>query len=133
MTIPTATISLTYDPSGPNENAITLASPAAPYSPEAERSQVIGRTASGSYYAYDKETMNYQLRLDLVVTAAQKAAMITWFTSKVRAGLRTFTLTDHLGNALAGCRLATTTLLFTKTPGGRYRVTLEIVTPSTAV
>jgi len=132
MTLPTATITLTYDPGGAGESALTLAAPGSGYAPSEERAQALGRTADGTYYAYDRETQTHRLRLDLVLTNTQRGNLVTWFQTKVKGALYTFTLQDHLGNTFLACRLVQTTLPFTKTPGGRYCVTLEIVTPSAA-
>jgi len=132
MTIPSATITLTYDPTG-TPVAITLASPPPGYSALEERAQSLGKTADGTTYVYDRETLTYTLTLPLVLTLSQMNALKAWHASTVKGSLNTFRLVDHLGNTLNACRFAEPTLQYAKTKGARYSVTLKIITPSLPV
>jgi len=109
------------------EDTIDLSPPPPGYSHAKERAQAIGETAAGTWYVYDKEVDNRILNLSLVLTLAEKDALETFFDSTVVASLNTFTYTDHLGVAHTSCRLRNPRLEWTKTPGGRYRVDLEII------
>jgi hypothetical protein len=123
MTIPTLTFTLTY-----GGTTLTMASVSGEQESVDNRSQTIGRSASGVIYVYDRTTtwcgVDYKLRL----TAAQRTALLSFFDNTVKGGLRTFTLTDHLLGTYTGCRFREPLLKFTKTAGGGYHVTLSIET-----
>ena len=128
MTIPTATITLDYN----SGDTVVIASPMPAYPMSVDRAQAFGRTADGTYYVYDKETMTYTLTLRCELTASQWTAFKTWFDTKAKGMLNTWDLTDHLGNSYVDCRFADPRVVPQKTRGGRYRVTLRIITPSGA-
>jgi len=132
MTVPTSTITLTYDPGGPGEASVTLASPPPGYQMGHERAQALGRTADGTPYVYDRETTIYSLTLPVVLTKTQRDNLDTFVTSTVKGALNTFRLVDHLGNTLNSCRFTEPSLMYVKTKSAQYRVTLRIQTPSTA-
>lgn len=108
---------------------VTLPAPAPGYTTDRETAQSIGRTAAGVHYVYDKNVTQRVARIMLVLTAAQKTALLTFIDSTLDGAVNTFTWTDHHGTAHTTCRLLNPHQLnIEKTPGGRYRVELSVLT-----
>lgn len=126
-TIPTAKITLTC-----GVTSIALTSPPPGYAPSHPRAQQQGLTAAGSPIVYDKGYSYHLLSLPLVLTAAEKVALDSFFHTTTTGGVTTFDLTDHLGNTLSACRFSMTALDFQKTPSAMFAITLVIRTPSLA-
>jgi hypothetical protein len=128
--MPSATVTLTFDPGGPGESILTLFAPLPGYQPSHDKKQAVGRTEAGKLYVYDKAADTYELLVTFRMTAAQKAAWTTWYTDKVVGGLNTFRYVDHLGVTHPNCRILPNRISFSKTAGAGYEVSLVIETPS---
>jgi len=121
-----ATITFTY-----GITSITLPAPAPGYSQEQRRAQTIGRTADGSVFVYDKQTVIRTLTLGLKCSQAEKDDLDAFFENTVKGALNTFTYTDHQGISHTGCRFTNPTLSWAKTPGAMWETTLTIEVPET--
>lgn len=111
--------------------SVTLPVPAPGYAMATERMQVIGRTASGVTYVYDRDVTRREVTLDLACTQAQRDALEEFFSDTLQGAVNTFTYYDHLGHAYTDCRLTVTRLEWTKTAGGLYRIRLTFETGAT--
>lgn len=127
MAVPTATVTFVYDPGGAGETTLTLPSPEPAYRPEVQRAQARGQNAAGEPYVYDKAVTNRFLDVTFLLTAAQKNSLISFFTTTVQGAVNTFTYTDHLSTAHAGCRLWGD-LDFQKTRANMFRITVRLRT-----
>ena len=112
---------------------LTLPAPRPGYQPDYERAQALDRNAAGEVYVYDKAIGFHGVAVIVTLTAAQKNALATFFENSTQGAVNTFTWVDHRGHTYAGCRFRTRKLQFSKTPGQRYQVALEIITPDTVL
>ena len=121
--MPTPTVTLACD-----GQSVVLPAPMPQYELEHERVQAVGQTASGERYFYDKGVVNRAVALVFEVTAADKAAFLSFVDSVLRGGLNEFTYTDHLGGVHAGCRLRSPSPQIRKLRSSRFRIRIEFIT-----
>ena len=82
------------------ETTLTLPDPLPGYPARAVRRQVVGRTAGGSVYVYDKGVETFEVELPFEsLTDAEKAALAAFFDDVAQGCLQTFTYTDSNGTA----------------------------------
>jgi len=110
-----------------NGNSVTLPAPVPGYDPGHERAQVIGQSAAGDYYVYDKAVTNRGIRFTVEATKTQKNAFITWYDTHAEGALNTFTFTDHYGTAHTDCRFGEQPTI-SKLPSARYSIGLFVIT-----
>ena len=109
-----------------SETEITAPMPG--YRIDAPRAQTFGQNASGEWYFYDKGVRTIVAVYEFELTAAQKASLDTFVHTTCVGGENTFAFRDHLRKAYAGCRFRNINDFgYTKTRGGRFRCTLEII------
>jgi len=82
------------------QTTVDLPDPSPGYPVRARKRQVVGRTAGGAIYVYDKGVATFQVDLPFEsLTDAEKAALAGFFDNTVEGGLETFTYTDSNGAA----------------------------------
>ena len=108
-------------------NSVTLPAPKPGYIPNHERAQVIGQSAAGDYYVYDKNVTNRGIRFTVEATKTQKTAFITWYDTHAEGAANTFTFTDHYDTAHSDCRFGEQPTI-SKLPSARYTIELFVIT-----
>ena len=101
---------------------VTLPAPAGGSTLPRRRARVVGRTASGVVYAYDKSVGWHTATLNFFgLSSTQKSDLITFFD----ANAGTWTYTDSSGNAYTA-RFLDPQLQFRQSVTGAYDVTLNL-------
>ena len=108
------------------QTTVQLPDPSPGYPVRALKRQVLGRTAGGTVYAYDKgvDTFEAELPFDSL-TDAEKAALADFFDSAAEGGLQTFTYADSNG-ADRTARFLETRLSFIKVSANVWDVHLRL-------
>lgn len=109
--------------------SVTLPAPTSEQATSHRREQVIGLTAAGTRYVYDKAVTRREARIAFsMLTAAQKTALETFYDN-VAGGVTTFTYTDMVATAWSTCRFLEP-LEFRRTMSARWDVTVVLETAS---
>ena len=120
MTKPNATVTFNY-----SGNTATLPAPTPGYALNRERTQTRVQNASGAWFVYDKAITNRTVTLTFVMTATQKTAFETWYSTHAKGSYNTFTFTDHIRETHTA-RILNESLEFTKTVGAQYQLELTM-------
>jgi hypothetical protein len=128
--MPSATMTLTYDPGGASESVLTIPAPRPGYEVQSIPVQNIGQTAGGTYYVYDTGVHNYRTAMTVEMSATEKANLEAFVKDDTQGMVNTFQWLDHLGTTHSGARfrLAGEGLSFRKTRSGRYEIELSFIT-----
>ncbi len=111
-----------------DETTVTLPDPSPGYPVRGARRQLVGRTAGGVVYVYDKGIDTYEVDLPFEsLTDAEKASLVDFFENTVSGGLQVFTYTDSAETARTA-RFIDPHLDFTKVVANVWdvRVRLEL-------
>ena len=108
------------------ETTVTLPDPSPGYPVRAHKYQVVGRTAGGAIYVYDKGIERFEVELPFEsLTDAEKTALSDFFDDTAKASLNTFTYTDSGGNEFTA-RFLDPHLAFIKVSGNVWDVRLRL-------
>ena len=116
-----ATITLTKD-----ATSITVSAPPPGRDMPIERAQVIGQTAAGADYVYDKSYTLRELVLPVRLPESEWSQLYDFWLTTCVAGLNTFTLLDHFGVTHSNCRFLDNKLPDHKTAGQMHEATIRI-------
>jgi len=125
---PTFAVTVTFAIGG---DSVVLPAPIAGYPQQLINNQVLGRTAAGTAYVYDKGSSWFETQLVFEVSEAQKEAFEAWFITHADGMVNTFSYTDHFLQTHAACRLLTPTLNFDKLTHGMFTLNLPMEIPNT--